>query len=107
MRAQDGGSGLESRLAEMWVSETSALVDTVGFDCSSAARIMFDQVIVELVDLDNFCRLAKGSRGLMAQVVTALTVKLLAATDELRAGRAAEDAQELADTLRCRALIWH
>ena len=59
MRAQDGGSGLESRLAEMWISETSALVDSVTQhigDCSSPARIMFDQVLTELVDLDNFKR---------------------------------------------------
>ena len=59
MRAQDGGSGLESRLAEMWISETSALVDAVARhvgDCSSHARMMFDQVLAELVDLDNFKR---------------------------------------------------
>ena len=54
--------------------------------------------------------MVKGSLGLMAQLITALTVKLLAATDELRAhpiahadteGGAAESAVELADTLRC------
>ena len=111
MRAQDGGSGLESRLAEMWISETSALVDSVAShagDCSSPARIMFDQVLTELVDLDNFKRLVKGSAGLMAQLITALTVKLLAATDELRANPnidpdlgVAESALEIADTLRC------
>ena len=101
MRAQDGGSGLESRLAEMWVSETSSFVDSAGFECSSAARIMFDQFLVELVDLDNFKRLARGSQVLMAQLATALALKLLAATEELRAGRAAEDAKELAETLRC------
>ena len=111
MRAQDGGSGLESRLAEMWISETSALVDSVAShagDCSSPARIMFDQVLTELVDLDNFKRLVKGSAGLMAQLITALTVKLLAATDELRANPGidpdlgvAEGALEIADTLRC------
>ena len=111
MRAQDGGSGLESRLAEMWISETSALVDSVAShagDCSSPARIMFDQVLTELVDLDNFKRLVKGSAGLMAQLITALTVKLLAATDELRANPGidpdlgvAESALEIADTLRC------
>ena len=59
MRAQDGGSGLESRLAEMWISETSTLVDSVARhigDCSSSARIMFDQVLTELVNLDNFKR---------------------------------------------------
>ena len=111
MRAQDGGSGLESRLAEMWISETSALVDSVAShagDCSSPARIMFDQVLTELVDLDNFKRLVKGSAGLMAQLITALTVKLLAVTDELRANPnidpdlgVAESALEIADTLRC------
>ena len=59
MRAQDGGSGLESRLAEMWISETSTLVDSVARhsgDWSSPARIMFDQVLTELVNLDNFKR---------------------------------------------------
>ena len=106
MRAQDGGSGLESRLAEMWITETSALVDSVAShagDCSSPARIMFDQVLTELVDLDNFKRLVKGSAGLMAQLITALTVKLLAATDELRADPGADSvsALEVADTLRC------
>ena len=50
--------------------------------------------------------MAKGSLGLMAQLITALTVKLLAATDALRAyptadaDGVAENAKELADTLR-------
>ena len=55
----------------------------------------------------SYVRLAKGSLGLMAQLITALTVKLLAATEELRAyptadttDGVAESAKELADTLR-------
>ena len=51
--------------------------------------------------------MVKGSLSLMAQLITALTVKLLAATDELRSyptadtEGVAENAMELADTLRC------
>ena len=54
-----------------------------------------------------YVRLVKGSLGLMVQLITALTVKLLAATDELRSyptadtEGVAENAMELADTLRC------
>ena len=62
-----------------------------------------------------YVRLVKGSLGLMVQLITALTVKLLAATDELRANPnidpdlgVAESALEMAVTLRrCLEEMWN
>jgi hypothetical protein len=83
--AYEGTSSTASRLSELWILETSLLIEAVlSDDLAFFIRMHFDYLITRLIDLDKFASMVKSNAGLLVQLVTGLIIKLVAATDDLR-----------------------